>query len=69
MTGTHSNTKKALIICVWIGSWPAYLPYFTKTASQLLSINWLLVSDQFKTCRFTGKYLIFNNIPLMILIF
>jgi hypothetical protein len=38
--------KKILVINVWFGKWPVYLPYFLKTTRFNMGFTWLIVSNQ-----------------------
>ena len=48
MTVAHTNPYKTLIICTWLGSWPTFLPFFSRTASRNQKISWLIITDQSK---------------------
>ena len=58
---THINRHKTLIIAIWIGKWPSYLPYFAKSIGCNTDFDWLLISDQNK-CPYTAENLLFKHI-------
>jgi len=45
MSTPNATSIKTLIICIWLGDWPTFLPYFLKSTSYNLRFNWLIVSD------------------------
>lgn len=51
-----ATSYKTLIIGVWLGDWPVYLPIFMKGVEYNADLNWLIISDN-QSCPYSFENL------------